>query len=172
MNEFLDVSLRSLAVYLFMFGAIRLFGKNQLSQLNAGDIVLLLLISNAVQNAMVGSNVSLEGGLIAASVLFCANFILKKVILKNPKIKSLIESDPVILIKDGVVDNVAMKKEDIGFDELEEAVREHGVEKIADVKLAILEVDGNVSIISMDKVTHTIQFSHHKRKYPRKSHRI
>ncbi len=171
MNPFLDVALRSLAVYAFMFAAIRLFGKNQLSQLNAGDIVLLLLISNAVQNAMVGSNVSLEGGLVAALVLFGANFIVKKIIFKNPKVKSLIESDPVILIKDGVVDNVEMKNEDIGFDELEEAVREHGVEKIADVKLAVLEVDGNISVISMDKEKSRTNFSRHKRKYPRKSHK-
>ena len=171
MNPFLDVALRSLAVYAFMFAAIRLFGKNQLSQLNAGDVVLLLLISNAVQNAMVGSNTSLEGGLVAALVLFAANFVVKKIILKNPKVKSLIESDPVILIKDGVVDNVEMKNEDIGFDELEEAVREHGVEKIADVKLAVLEVDGNISVISMDKEKSRTSFSRHKRKYPRKSHK-
>ena len=172
MNELLDVSLRSLAVYAFMFAAIRIFGKTQLSQLNAGDIVLLLLISNAVQNAMVGSNVSLQGGLVAALVLFSANFVVKKIIFKNPKIKSLIESDPVILVKDGIVDNVAMKNEDIGFDELEEAAREHGVEQIADVKLAVLEVDGNISVVSMDKILSTTNFTHHRRKFPRKSHKF
>ena len=171
MNPFLDVALRSLAVYLFMFAGIRIFGKNQLSQLNAGDIVLLLLISNAVQNAMVGSNVSLEGGLVAALVLFTANFIVKKVIFKNPRIKSLIESDPVILIKDGIVDNLKMKKEEVSFDELEEAVREHGVEKIEQVKLAILEVDGNISVISMDKDNAATNFTRHRRKFPRKSHK-
>ena len=171
MNPFLDVALRSLAVYLFMFAGIRIFGKNQLSQLNAGDIVLLLLISNAVQNAMVGSNVSLEGGLVAALVLFTANFIVKKVIFKNPRIKSLIESDPVILIKDGIVDNLKMKKEEVSFDELEEAVREHGVEKIEQVKLAILEVDGNISVISMDKDNAATNFTRHRRKFPRKTHK-
>ena len=171
MNPFLDVALRSLAVYLFMFAGIRIFGKNQLSQLNAGDIVLLLLISNAVQNAMVGSNVSLEGGLVAALVLFTANFIVKKVIFKNPRIKSLIESDPVILVKDGIVDNLKMKKEEVSFDELEEAVREHGVEKIEQVKLAILEVDGNISVISMDKDNAATNFTRHRRKFPRKSHK-
>jgi uncharacterized membrane protein YcaP (DUF421 family) len=66
MNPLLDVTLRSLAVYLFMIARIRIFGKNQLSQLNAGDIVLLLLISNAVQNAMVGSDTSLKSGLVVA----------------------------------------------------------------------------------------------------------
>nr|WP_317040556.1 hypothetical protein [Chryseobacterium sp. JAH] len=77
MNPILDVVVRSVCVYLFMVIAIRLFGKNQLSQLNAGDVVLLLLISNAVQNAMVGENTSLEGGIVAALVLFAANFTLK-----------------------------------------------------------------------------------------------
>ncbi|MBC7556954.1 MAG: DUF421 domain-containing protein [Chryseobacterium sp.] len=172
MNPFLDVTLRSLAVYLFMFSAIRIFGKTQLSQLNAGDIVLLLLISNAVQNAMVGQNTSLLGGLVAALVLFSSNFIMKKVIFKNAKIKSFLESDPVTLIKNGVVDNVKMKAEEISFDELEEAVREHGVEKIEEVKLAVLEIDGNISVISMDKGKDSVNLTHHKRKFPRKSHRF
>ena len=83
MNPFLDITLRSLAVYFFMILGLKLFGKNQLSQLNAGDIILLLLISNAVQNAMVGQNTSLQGGLLAALVLFLANFGLKKFIGKN-----------------------------------------------------------------------------------------
>lgn len=172
MNPFLDVALRSLAVYLFMFAAIRIFGKNQLSQLNAGDIVLLLLISNAVQNAMVGSNVSLEGGLVAAMVLFTANFVMKKIIFKNPRIKSWVESDPVILIKDGIVDNIKMKEQEVSFDELEEAVREHGVEKIEEVKLAVLEVDGNISVISLDKESTRTNFTRHRRKFPRKSHKF
>lgn len=172
MQNLLNISVRSLCVYLFMVAGIRIFGKNQLSQLNAGDIVLLLLISNAVQNAMVGPNTSLEGGLIAAFVLFVANFILKKIIFKNPKIKSLLESDPVILIKDGIVDNLKMKEQEISFDELEETVREHGVEKIEDVKLAVLEVDGNISVVSMDKVLSTTNYSRHKRKFPRKSHKF
>ena len=172
MNPFLDVALRSLAVYLFMFAAIRVFGKNQLSQLNAGDIVLLLLISNAVQNAMVGSNVSLEGGLVAALVLFTANFVVKKIIFKNPRIRSLVESDPVVLIKDGIIDNIKMKEEEISFDELEEAVREHGVEKIEQVKLAVLEVDGNISVISMDKENSVTNYTRHRRKFPRKSHKF
>ena len=172
MNPLLDVTLRSLAVYLFMIAGIRIFGKNQLSQLNAGDIVLLLLISNAVQNAMVGSDTSLQGGLVAAFVLFVVNFSLKKLFFKNPEIKSFLESDPVILIKDGIVDNIKMKEQEIGFDELEETVREHGVEKIESVKLAVLEVDGNISVISMDQENKKTNFSRHKRKFPRKSQRI
>ena len=67
-NPYLDVGIRSLIVYLFMIFGLRIFGKNQLSQLNAGDVILLLLISNAVQNAMVGENTSLQGGLFSALV--------------------------------------------------------------------------------------------------------
>ena len=171
MNPFLDVTIRSSIVYLFMILGLRLFGKNQLSQLNAGDVILLLLISNAVQNAMVGNNTSLETGLMAASVLFVINFILKKIMFRNAKIKSWIEDEPKILIKDGITDIGMLRTCEISLDELDETIREHGVEDIQHVKLAILEVDGNVSVISLDNQNNT-RYTHHKRKFPRKSHKI
>lgn len=167
MNPIVDVVVRSLCVYLFMVIAIRLFGKNQLSQLNAGDIVLLLLISNAVQNAMVGENTSLQGGLIAALVLFIANFIVKRLMFSSRKFESFLEDDPVVLIKDGKVDENALNKVKISKGELDEAIREHGVDGINNVKLSVLEVDGNISVISEDdqKQTH---YTRIKRKYKRK----
>lgn len=168
MNPILDIVVRSLAVYFFMVIAVRVFGKNQLSQLNAGDVILLLLISNAVQNAMVGSNSSLQGGIVAALVLFVANFIVKKYIFKNQKIKELIEDKPYILVKDGVAFPLILKKVQISEDELEEAVHEHGIENVSEVKLAILEVDGNISIISTDKSTEQTHYSRHKMRIKRK----
>ncbi|WP_449387443.1 DUF421 domain-containing protein [Chryseobacterium lineare] len=168
MNPILDVVIRSVCVYLFMVIAIRLFGKNQLSQLNAGDVVLLLLISNAVQNAMVGENTSLEGGLVAALVLFAANFIVKRLMFSNRKFESFMEEDPVVLIKDGKVDENALNKVKISKDELEEAVREHGVDGIKKVKLSILEVDGNISVISEDEQSKQTHYSRIKRKYRHK----
>jgi uncharacterized membrane protein YcaP (DUF421 family) len=167
-NPILDVVVRSLCVYLFMVIAIRLFGKNQLSQLNAGDVVLLLLISNAVQNAMVGPDTSLQGGLTAALVLFIANFTLKRLMFANPKFKSFMEEDPVVLVKDGVVDQNALDKVKISIDEIEEAIREHGVDGIENVKLSILEVDGNISVISEDEKNKQTNFSRIKRKNKRK----
>jgi uncharacterized membrane protein YcaP (DUF421 family) len=148
--------------------AIRLFGKNQLSQLNAGDVVLLLLISNAVQNAMVGPDTSLQGGLIAALVLFAANFILKRLMFSNRAFETFMEEDPVILIRDGKVEQKALNKVKITQDELEEAIREHGVEKIENVKLAVLEVDGNISVVSEDNQTKQTHYSRIKRKNKRK----
>ena len=120
MDAYLDIVVRSLCVYLFMIFGIRLFGKNELSQLNAGDVILLLLISNAVQNAMVGENTSLQGGLVAALVLFLANFILKKYLFKNKKVRQFLESEPKILIKDGILNNENLKSQDVSLEELEE----------------------------------------------------
>ncbi|WP_082632530.1 DUF421 domain-containing protein [Chryseobacterium sp. IHB B 17019] len=168
MNPILDVVLRSLCVYLFMMIAIRVFGKNQLSQLNAGDVVLLLLISNAVQNAMVGPDTSLQGGLIAALVLFAANFIVKRFMFFSQKFESLMEDEPVILVKDGMIDEKALDKVKITKGELEEAIREHGVDGIENVKLCILEVDGNISVISEDEKNKQTHYSRIKRKNKRK----
>lgn len=163
MYEFLDIGFRSVAVYLFMLLRLRLFGKNQLSQLNAGDVILLLLISNAVQNAMVGSNTSLQGGIFAALVLFVVNFLLKDFVFRSLKLKDLIEEDPIVLIKNGKLVENSLNIAKITIDELEESIREHGVENIKDVKLSILEIDGNISVISMDK-SENINYTRHKRK--------
>ena len=161
MNPYLDVILRSAAVYFFMIIAIRIFGKKELSQLNTADIILILLISNAVQNAMVGANTSLEGGIVAALILFILNFILKKLMYKSEKFRNLIQQKPEILIHNGIINFKTLAKLEITSYELDEVIREHGVENFKDVKLAMMEIDGNISIISNDLAT--VQ-THHKRK--------
>jgi uncharacterized membrane protein YcaP (DUF421 family) len=148
MNPYLDIIIRSASVYLFMLIALRIFGKKELSQLNTADVILILLISNSVQNAMVGNNTSLWGGLAAAVVLFTINFILKKLMYKSKKFSDFMQEKPEILIHDGKLDFKALSKLNITADEIEEAMREHGVEHFSDVKLAMLEIDGNISIIS------------------------
>ncbi len=148
MNPYLDIIVRSICVYFFMVIALRIFGKKELSQLNASDIVLILLISNAVQNAMVGSDVSLEGGMLAAFSLFLINYIFKKVMLKSKFIKNLVQEKPEILIHDGKIDFKVLSKLDITSDELDEVIREHGVDNYKHVRLAMLEINGSISIIS------------------------
>lgn len=108
-NPYLNVAVRSLAVYLFMLIAIRISGKKELSQLNTTDVVLILLISNAVQNAMVGSSTSLSTGLMAAGVLFLANFWIKKLMYNNKQIHNLFSSRPEILIHNGILDTENLK---------------------------------------------------------------
>ena len=161
MNPYLDIVIRSVCVYLFMIIAIRFFGKKELSQLNTADIILILLISNSVQNAMVGSNSSLQGGLVAALVLFVLNFILKKIMYNSKTFADLVQDKPEILIHDGIIDFKALAKLEITSQELEEVIREHGVEHFNEVKLAMLEIDGNISVISGDA---TLKQTHHKRK--------
>lgn len=163
MNPYLQIAINCICVYLFMVIALRIFGKRELSQLNPIDIILILLISNAVQNAMVtGDNYkSLKEGLVAALVLFMLNFIFKKIINKSKTINELVDTKPEILIHDGKTDFKALARLGISSDELDEAMREHGVESHKEVKLAMFEIDGNISIISGDK---TLKQTHHKRK--------
>ena len=160
MNPYFDIIIRSASVYFFMLIALRIFGKKELSQLNTADVILILLISNSVQNAMVGSDISLFGGLAAASVLFVINFVLKKLMYKSKWFSNLMQEKPEILIHDGKIDFKALSKLNITSDELQEAMREHGVEHFTDVKLAMLEIDGNISIISGEK---TLRQTHYKR---------
>ncbi|MES2652900.1 MAG: YetF domain-containing protein [Bacteroidota bacterium] len=161
MNPYLDIALRSLAVYAFMLIAIRLTGKKEFSQLNTIDVVLILLISNAVQNAMVGNNTSLLGGLAAASILFILNYLLKRVMFKSSWVRGLISQHPEILIHEGKLNFKKLSDLGISDDELKEAMREHGIEHYKDVKLAIFEVDGNISIISGNK---DLKQTHYKRR--------
>jgi uncharacterized membrane protein YcaP (DUF421 family) len=161
MNPYLDIIIRSASVYLFMVIALRVFGKKELSQLNTADVILILLISNAVQNAMVGSDTSLYGGLAAAMVLFVINYILKKLMYRFKKFNNLMQEKPEILIHKGNLDFKVLSKLNITSDELKEAMREHGIEHFADVKLAMLEIDGNISIISGDK---NLKQTHYKRR--------
>lgn len=161
MNPYLDIVIRSVSVYLFMVIALRVFGKKQLSQLNTADVILILLISNSVQNAMVGSNTSLYGGLVAALALFVVNFIFKKVMSKSNFIRELVQDTPEILIHNGKIEFSKISKLGITNEELQEAMREHGVEYYKDVKLAMFEIDGSISIISGNE---NLKQTHHKRK--------
>ncbi|RZJ48666.1 MAG: DUF421 domain-containing protein, partial [Flavobacterium sp.] len=116
---------------------------------------------------MVGPDTSLIGGLIAALVLFIINFIIKKITRKYKIVGDLLLDKPEILIHDGKLDFKALSKLDISDEELKEAMREHGVEFFKNVKLAMLEIDGTISIISEDQ-DHLKQ-THYKRKHNRKN---
>ena len=141
--------------------------KKELSQLNTADIILILLISNSVQNAMVGPDTSLVGGLVAALVLFVINFTIKKLTHRYKVLNNLLLDKPEILIHNGKLDFKALSKLDISHDELKEAAREHGLEHLTDIKLAMLEIDGTISIISQDQKK--LKQTHYKRKHNRKN---
>ncbi len=148
MVDVLAVIGRSIVIYLFIILAIRLFGKKELAQLSIIDLVFILLLSNAVQNAMVGDNTSLLGGVAAASGLFIANWLLKNLLFRSRHISRFLQGEALLIIYKGKVNDDHLRRAEISYEELEAAVREHGVEKVADVDLAVLEIDGNISVMS------------------------
>ena len=163
-NSYVHIILSSVAVYLFIILAIRLFGKKELSQLSVYDLVFILLISNAVQNAMVGSNSTLLGGLVAAASLFVLNYIIKQLQFRFPTFGKAIQGEALMLVFKGELLSAHLKKARITEDELMEVIREHGVASVSEVDLAVLEVDGNISILSTDNCKKTTR--------RRKAHKI
>ena len=163
-NQYLLIVLSSVAVYVFIILAIRLFGKKELSQLSVFDLVFILLISNAVQNAMVLGNETLYGGLAAALALFTVNYILKKLQLKFPKFGKIVQGDAIMLVYEGKMIPSHLRMAGISEGEVMQAIREHGVALVTEVDLAVLEVDGNISVLSHDFTKRS-----HRR---RKAHKI
>ncbi|MCX6228340.1 MAG: DUF421 domain-containing protein [Bacteroidia bacterium] len=157
LEGYAKIALSSLAVYLFIIVAIRLFGKKELAQLSIIDLVFILLISNAVQNAMVGSDSTLSGGLVAASTLFITNYLFKFLLYRFPKFGEMVQGTEMILVYKGQLNKENMTKSRITIDELLEAIREHGVAEIREVDLAVLEIDGNISIISDEYKHRTVR---------------
>lgn len=161
-SDMLDVVLRTATVYLVIVFGLLLLGKKELSQISVTDLVFILLISNAVQNAMVGENTTLSGGLVAAGVLFLLNFTFRRLNYSSKTLRKVIQGEPVLLIYDGNLNERNLKKESITEEELMAALREHGVDRVEEVKLAMLEIDGNISVVSKDFVNRTKHKKHIK----------
>lgn len=113
--------------------------------------------SNAVQNAMVGPDNTLEGGLVAAGTLFVVNFVFKYLLFRFPKFGRIIQGEPILLVYKGKVNHKNLDMAKITLDELKEAIREDGVSLIEDVDLAVLENDGNISVLSDDYKRRTLK---------------
>ena len=141
------ILLRTAAIYAALLVGLRLTGKRQIGQMAPFDLVVILLIANAVQNAMVGPDTSLIGGLLAAGALLGLNFAVARVSERFHSFRRVVEGQPAVLITDGQLVEGAIGREGIDMDELEQAIREHGLEGVEAVKLAVLEVDGTISIV-------------------------
>ena len=146
-HQFPEIILRSVVVYLVILGSFRLAGKRHISQLSLIDFALILLISNAVQNAMVGNDSSLGGGIIAAFSLLAVNLILSRFVFKNKLSREFFVGEPKLLVRNSQVIKSTMDHEELSEDDLNEAIREHGFASLKEVRTAILELDGSISII-------------------------
>jgi len=149
-SDLIGVALRTVVVYLFLILALRLAGKREMGQLSVLDLVLILVIANSVQNAMVGSNVSVWGGMIAVAALILTDRALIFVRSRNPRFERWFEGEPTLLVRDGVVLDAAMNRECVDRHELQQALREHGYLDVHDIRLAVLEVDGTISVVGRD----------------------
>ena len=162
----LQIVLRTLTVYGIVLIGVRLSGKREVGQMTPFDLTLLLLLSNAVQNAMTGPDTSVIGGATAAITLLGVNYVVAELASHNRKIRRVLRGDPAVLIHNGKVIERTMAREHVGMDDLEEGLREHGIATIEEVALAVLEVDGNISFLKYDdvndnqKVRHRVKFLH------------
>ncbi|MES1228398.1 MAG: YetF domain-containing protein [Armatimonadota bacterium] len=151
---------RTLVVYLLLLLGVRFAGKREIGQMTPFDLVILLLLSNAVQNAMTGPDNSLAGGIVSALTLLVANFIVSRLSYRIAPVRRFIDGMPVILVAHGEVSHSNLRHEGITFDELMGALREHECERVDEVELATLEIDGDISVIRKTKGDNL----HHTRK--------
>jgi len=139
---------RSVVVYLFLLVAFRLCGKRQLGQLSAFDLVVLLIISNVVQNAVIGNDNSLGGGLIGATAILLLNLVVAYATFRFKRADRVVEHSPTLLVRHGRVLRDNLRRERLGPRDLRAALRHHGVVSIRDIRYAFLEEDGHVSVIT------------------------
>lgn len=146
-----ELVIRSIAVYAFLLFILRISGKRQIGQLAPFDLVLLLVLSNAVQNSMSAGDNSLIGGLLIASTLVAINFLVGYATYKNKKLEELLEGRPQILIHDGRLYDDVMAKAQLTHHELDAALRQSGCVSVGEVQSAILENNGAISVIPKGK---------------------
>jgi uncharacterized membrane protein YcaP (DUF421 family) len=148
----LQIVLRTGVIYLLVLIGVRLSGKREVGQMTPFDLVLLLLLSNSVQNAMTGPDTSIMGGAVAATTLLLLNYLLAGFSGSNRRFRRLIEGEPSLLVHDGKVIEAHMVRERVSMDELHRALREHGINSCDQVALAVLEVDGSISCLKYDEI--------------------
>jgi uncharacterized membrane protein YcaP (DUF421 family) len=143
----LEKAIRPVLVYAFLLVGLRAVGKRELAQLNKFDLVVLLILSNTVQNAIIGNDNSVLGGLLGALVLLATNWLADRYLYSHPRLEHLFEGEPVVLVRDGQVCEAACAREKITRSELLAAIRRQGLADLAEVKLAVLETGGNISVV-------------------------
>lgn len=157
---------RTLIVYFVLLAGLRLSGKREVGQMTPFDLVLLLLVSNAVQNAMTGPDTSVSGGVVAAMTLLLVNQSVTRLVRNHRRLRRIIEGTPTLLIRSGKVLSQNLTKEKLTIDELHQVLREHGVASLTEVGLAVLEVDGSISVLKTDEMP-VAERPHHRIRFVR-----
>ncbi len=150
-----EIVIRSTAIYLALLVGLRLFGKREIGQFTLFDLVVVLLVANAVQPAMTGPDSSLIGGLLIIGTLLVVNWGVGTLRLRSPFFRRILQPHPTVVAQDGRWLQEALRREGVDEDEAKMALREHGIEDIRDVKLAVLELDGTISVVPVE--SHTVR---------------
>ena len=150
LNGSLIIAGKTLLIYAFLIAGLRLLGKRELGQMTIYDLVLIIVLGNAVQNAMMNNDNSLGGGLIASTVLLMSNRLLNFALRRSGKLERAMVGDPLLILNDGEPIPSHMAKEGITLDQLKTALREHGLSKFSEAHMAVLEVDGTISVVPVD----------------------
>ena len=145
-----EIVLRTAVVYLFLVVILRVTGKREVGQMSILELIVILIISDAVQNSMVGENTTLWGGLIAVVTLFTLDYLLKFVSDRSRHVRKVVQGEPRLLVRDGRVLTKALKEEGVDVEDVRAAARGAGIARLEDVRLAVLETDGSISIIPME----------------------
>lgn len=143
----LQLVARSVVIYAVLLLGLRLFGKREVGQFTLFDLVLVLLVANAVQPAITGPDTSLAGGLVITATLFVVNFIVARLRSASPWFRRITVGEPTIVVREGRYIKEAMQREGLNEDECMMALREHGFADVAEVGLAVLETDGTISVV-------------------------
>jgi uncharacterized membrane protein YcaP (DUF421 family) len=150
--------LRPILVYAFLIVGLRLAGKRELAQLNPFDLVLLLTISNTVQNAIIGDDNSLTGGVIGAATLLAMNYLVAWASYKSPRLEKLVEGDSTLLIDNGVLQHSHLEAELVTHTELETAAHKEGFESLDEIDCAILDPGGSIAFFAKEPTTQTLRY--------------
>lgn len=146
----LEKIIRPIIVYLFLVIAMRLAGKRELAQLSTLDLIVMLTLSNAVQNAIIGNDNSVSGGVIGATSLLLANYLATRIMFRHPTIDRVLEGEPTPLVEHGQMLRHNMDREMITEEELMSAIRRQGIDHLSDVEKVILETGGTMSIFQRE----------------------
>jgi len=142
----LERIIRASTGYLFLLVALRITGKRQVGQLTPFDLVVLLIISNVMQNAMIGPDNSVTGGIIGAFAIFVLNAFVARATFTSRGLERLIDGEPTLLVRDGVLDEAAMRRELVTRAELEAALRDHGLLHPSEARFVMLENTGRITV--------------------------
>lgn len=148
------IATKTAVIYVFLVVGLRLLGRRTLSQMNIYDLVVIIVLANTVQNAMVGNDTSLVGGIVAAVTLLVLNRLVTTLLARSRRVEHILVGDPTVLVTEGQLVKANLRHVGITEEQVMEALREHELDDIGQVRLSVLEADGTISVVPRESTVH------------------